>query len=261
MWLVSHVLQLSFDALLDANDRPVPARLAQRVDTLAGRRIERREPLAYVLNEAWLAGRRFRVNRRVIVPRSFIADLLEDCFSPWIRTPSRVRTVLDMCTGSGCLAVLAALAFPRAKVDAVDCSGHALAVARRNIACYRLGARVAPIRSDAFDALSGKRYDLIIANPPYVRDRSMQALPAEYRAEPELALASGADGLDFTRRLLTTAAEHLRPDGILVVEIGHNRRALERAFPKLPFIWLDTSAGDDYVFLLSRAALVEGRPT
>jgi ribosomal protein L3 glutamine methyltransferase len=214
-----------------------------------------RRPAAYLTREAWLGEFRFYVDERAIVPRSFIAELLRDALAPWIRDAQRVRSVLDLCTGSGCLAVLAAHFFAKARVDAVDLSAAALQVARRNVKDYKLTKRVRLVKSDLFGGLAGKRYDLIVSNPPYVKAESMRALPREYRCEPRLALAGGRDGLDLVRRMLAQAAAHLNPSGLLVVEIGHNRRTLEKAYPRLPFIWLDTSAGEDYVFMLQREDL------
>ncbi len=222
----------------------------RKVNRLIEQRVRTRRPLAYLLKEAWLDGRRFYVDERVIVPRSFIAELLHERFRPWIARPARVRRALDLCTGSGSLAVLTALAFPRARVDASDISRAALAVARRNVRAHGVGRRVRLARADLFAGLPDEKYDLIIANPPYVDARSMGRLPREYRHEPKLALAGGRDGLRFVRRILHEAALFLRPKGLLAVEIGHNRRALENAFPRIPFIWPETSAGDARVFLL-----------
>jgi len=219
------------------------------------RRVEERLPAAYLTREAWLGEHRFYVDERVIVPRSFIAELLNEQLAPWIDDPWQVKAVLDLCTGSGCLAILAALNFPEAQVDAVDISPEALAVARKNVDDYRLQARLRLIESDGFNALGEARYDLILSNPPYVNAESMAALPPEYRKEPQLALGSGLDGLDFTRRILAQAKAHLEPGGLLVVEIGHNRAALEAAYPELPFTWLETAAGDPYVFMLRRDEL------
>lgn len=214
-----------------------------------------RRPLAYLLKEAWLGDLRFYVDERVIVPRSYLAELLRDRLEPWVARPAEVRRVLELCTGSGCLAVLLALAFPRALVRATDLSRAALTVARRNVASYRLGRRVKLACTDLFRGLTPGSYDLIVANPPYVDAPSMAKLPAEFRHEPRLALAGGNDGLHFVRRILRDAARFLRPGGILIVEIGHHRRKLERAFPRLPFVWPQTSAGYDCVFLLSRENL------
>ena len=254
-YLLLHTLHLPLDRL----DPFMEARLtaterAAVLDTIR-RRIDERVPASYLTHEAWLGERRFYVDQRVIVPRSHIAELLEDQLSPWIEDPWAVRRALDLCTGSGCLAILAAIAFPEAQVDAIDLSPDALQVARRNVTDYGLESRVHLIESDAFTAIDSQRYDLIISNPPYVNAESMAELPDEYRREPELALASGEDGLDFTRIILSKAADHLNPGGVLVVEIGHNRDALEDAFPETPFVWLDTTAGDDFVFLLRREDL------
>lgn len=253
-WLVCHVLRIPFELLSDASSRPVAAGPARRLRRLADRRIRTRDPLAYVLGEAWLQHRRFHINRRVIVPRSHIAGLLFDDLAVWLpeRGPKRV---LDLCTGSGCLAILAAQAFPRTRVDASDISSAALAVARRNVAAYRLRRRVRIVRSDLFDALAGARYDLILCNPPYVPAGEMRRLPHEYRREPRLALASGRDGLDFVRRLLAEVRSRLTSRGVLVAEIGDGRRALERAFPRLPFTWFAASGGTDSVFAITREEL------
>ncbi|MGH8697120.1 MAG: 50S ribosomal protein L3 N(5)-glutamine methyltransferase [Burkholderiales bacterium] len=252
-WLVCHVLRIPFGELERALERPVPAAVARRLERLAARRIATREPLAYVLREAWLANHRFYVDRRVIVPRSHIAELVPNRLAPWLPWGEATR-VLDLGTGSGCLAILAALAFPRARVDASDVSAAALAVARRNVKSYRLGRRIRPVRSDLFAALP-ERYELILCNPPYVPATEMRRLPAEYRAEPRLALAGGRDGLSFVRRLLAEAGDHLASNGVLVMEIGANRKTLEKAFPRLPFTWLATSAGQGLVFLLRRTEL------
>ncbi len=211
---------------------------------------------AYLVHEAWLGEFKFYVDERVIVPRSFIAELLREQLAPWVENPEEVVSVADICTGSGCLAILSALAFPNADVDAIDISEGALTVARKNISDYGLIDQVHAIASDMLAALQGKHYDLIISNPPYVDAPSIAMLPQEYRQEPSLALASGEDGLDHTHALLRNAAEHLHPGGLLVVEIGHNRDVLEAAYPKLPFTWLEVSAGDQFVFLLTREQLL-----
>ena len=255
-WLVCHVLRIPFEQLGDALDRAVSGANARRLRTLAERRIRTREPLAYLLREAWLQQRRFYVDRRVIVPRSHIAELLPNGLSAWLPRAGP-RRVLDLCTGSGCLAILAAEAFPRARVDASDVSSAALAVARRNVAAYRLRRRIRLVRSNLFDALGSAEYDLIICNPPYVPAAEMRCLPDEYRHEPQRALASGRDGLDFVRRLLAEARHHLAPRGALVVEVGDGRRALERAFPRLAFTWLAASGGEDSMSVLGRDELPE----
>lgn len=249
-WLISS--QLGY--LLDEEIAP---KLRKRIEALAARRIRERVPLAYLLKEAWLGEHAFYVDRRVIVPRSFIAELVRERFSPWLRREPK-RT-LDLCTGSGCLAVLLALAFPKAKVDAVDLSAGALAVARKNVERYELGNRVALVKSDLFAGLGKRRYDLIVSNPPYVTAKSMRKLPLEYRREPALALAAGADGLDLLRRILAQAGSHLNPGGLLVCEIGGNRKALERAFPRQEFAWPEIS-DPDCVFVLERERLPREQP-
>jgi ribosomal protein L3 glutamine methyltransferase len=255
-YLILHTLHLPLDRL----DPFLDARLTQselyEVLDIIERRTEQRIPAAYLTNQAWLGDMSFYVDERVIVPRSFIAELLREQLFPWLENPEEVSTVLDMCTGSGCLAILAAHAFPNAQVDAVDLSTDALDVAQYNVSDYGLDDRITLIESDLFAKLGGRRYDLIISNPPYVDAPSVAALPQEYKYEPEQALGSGSDGLDATRAILEHAAEHLTDNGLLVVEIGHNRDALEAAFPTLPFTWLDVSAGDEFVFLLHRSDLV-----
>jgi len=250
VYLILHSLNLPLDRLepfLDARLLPDERlRLSQVIERRASERI----PAAYITQEAWLGPHRFHVDERVIVPRSFIAELLDEQLTPWIDDPERIESAIDLCTGSGCLAILTALNFPNASVDAIDLSEDALAVARRNIADYQLEGRVRPLHSDLFNALTGRRYDLIISNPPYVDAASMAVLPEEYRKEPEMALAGGKDGLDLVRIMLRKAKRHLNPGGLLIVEIGHNRAVLEAAYPQIPFTWLETAAGDEYVFLL-----------
>ena len=255
VYLVLHTLHLPIDNLTPFIDARLTSDERAAVLAVIERRIKARLPAAYLTHEAWLGDFRFYVDERVIVPRSHIAELLREQLTPWINDPWAVGRVLDLCTGSGCLAILAAHAFPEALVDAVDISPDALAVARRNVADYALESRLELIQSDAFTGLAGRSYDVIISNPPYVNAESMDTLPHEYRQEPELALASGEDGLDFTRIILAQAAAHLNPGGLLVVEIGHNRDALEAAYPDTPFTWLDTEAGDRYVFMLRREEL------
>ncbi|MQY50429.1 50S ribosomal protein L3 N(5)-glutamine methyltransferase [Rhodocyclus gracilis] len=255
VYLLLHALHLPLDRLEPFLDARLTAQEREQALALIERRVKERLPAAYLTREAWLGEHRFYVDERVIVPRSFIAELLDEQLSPWIDDPWAVSDVLDLCTGSGCLAILAALAFPEAAVDAIDISPDALAVAERNVADYELGERVRLVRSDLLSEVKARRYDVIISNPPYVDAAAMRALPAEYRCEPALALASGEDGLDIVRTLLREAHKHLKPDGLLVVEIGHQREVLEAAFPQLPFTWLDTHAGDQYVFLLRREEL------
>jgi ribosomal protein L3 glutamine methyltransferase len=256
-WLILHALGLPLHELEPHLAKTLTDAQYAAARRLIEQRVRTRKPAAYLIHEAWLGKYRFYVDERVIVPRSFIAELLlgvETGVRP-LFPPKRKRgltpvSVLDLCTGSGCLAILAALAFPDAKVDAADLSADALAVAKRNVADYQLGKRVHLFQSDLFSKLGTRTYDLIISNPPYVKAASMRKLPDEYRKEPEMALASGADGLDHTRVILREAAKHLNPGGLLVVEIGHNRKALEKAYPALPFEWPKVSAGRGYVFTL-----------
>ncbi len=255
VYLVLHGLRLPPDQLTTYLARKVTAVELQRVLRLIEARVERRIPAAYLTHEAWLGDYRFYVDERVIVPRSFIAELLREQLTPWVTVPAAIRSALDFCTGSGCLAILLARSYPAASIDATDISPEALAVARRNVAAYRLRKRVRLLQSDMFSGIRGKRYQLIIANPPYVSAGIVSRLPREYRHEPRLALASGRDGFDAVRIILREAAAHLVEDGLLVVEVGHNRQRLEAAFPRLPFIWPQTSGGDDCVFILRRCDL------
>ena len=252
--LALHALRMPADAAAGSLTRAVGAREARAVRALFDRRIRSRKPAAYLTREAWLGNHRFHVDERVIVPRSHIAALLEARLSPWIARPRKVSKALDLCTGSGCLAILAALAFPRARVDAADLSAAALAVARINVKSYGLGKRVRLIRSDAFSALDAKRYDLIVCNPPYVTTASMRRLPREYRHEPRMALAGGMDGLDLVRDILAGAADHLEPSGLLVMEVGNGRRRVERAFPRTGFTWAEVPGGGD-VLVVERGRL------
>lgn len=254
-YLILHSLHLPADHLepfLDARLLPVEA---ERLAGVLRRRIEERMPAPYLTGEAWLQGYRFRVDERVIVPRSFLAPMILEHFQPWLAAPGEVRSVLDLCTGSGCLAILLAEAFPHASVDAVDLSADALEVAAGNVADYGLEERVRLHRGDLFAPLGNATYDLIVANPPYVNAASVAALPPEFRHEPALALGSGEDGLDATRAILREAGRHLYPGGLLAVEIGHNRAALEAAFPELDFTWPQVEGGEDTVFLLTREQL------
>ncbi|MDE2388931.1 MAG: 50S ribosomal protein L3 N(5)-glutamine methyltransferase [Betaproteobacteria bacterium] len=255
VYLILKTLYLPLDQLEPFLDARVTEAECKQVLEIIERRVRDRIPAAYLTHEAWLGEFSFYVDERVIVPRSFIAELLQTQLSPWIIDPDRIATALDLCTGSGCLAILMAHAFENARIDAADISTQALAVAHKNVQDYGLQDRIGLIESDLFSALQGKHYDLIISNPPYVNAESMECLPQEYRHEPNNALASGDDGLDATRQILRQAARHLTDDGILVVEIGHNRDALEQAFPQLPFTWLETSAGDEFVFLLQKDQL------
>ncbi|MBS0299098.1 MAG: 50S ribosomal protein L3 N(5)-glutamine methyltransferase [Proteobacteria bacterium] len=257
-YLILKTLYLPLDQLDPFLDARVTGAECKQVLEIIERRVTDRIPAAYLTHEAWLGDFSFYIDERVIIPRSFIAELLQTQLSPWVIDPDRITAALDLCTGSGCLAILLAHAFDHAHIDAADISPQALAVAHKNVQDYGLQERISLIESDLFSALSGKRYDLIISNPPYVNAESMTQLPQEYRHEPENALASGEDGLDATRKILQQAAQYLADDGILIVEIGHNRDALEQAFPQLPFTWLETSGGDEFVFLLQREQLPHG---
>ena len=254
-YLILHTLHLPLDTLEPFLDARLTSQELESVLNILERRTRERIPAAYLTHEAWLGDFRFYVDERVIVPRSFIAELLREQLAPWVDDPETVTSALDLCTGSGCLAILMAHAFPNADIDAADLSTDALEVAQRNVTDYGLEEHIRLVQSDLFSNLEEQRYDVIISNPPYVNAPSVAALPPEYKHEPELALGSGEDGLDATRVILREAASHLNPDGILVVEIGHNRDALEMAFPDLPFSWLETSSGDEHVFLLRREQL------
>ena len=249
-YLLLHTLHLPLDRLEPFLDARLTGAERSAVLNVIERRVRDRVPAAYITHEAWLGEYRFYVDERVIVPRSFIAELLEEQLVPWMEDPDAVSSAIDLCTGSGCLAILTALAFPGARVDAVDLSTDAIAVAKRNIADYGLDEQVRLVHSNLFAGVARQRYDLIISNPPYVDAPSMNTLPEEYRREPEMALAGGDDGLDLVRIMLREAKDHLNPGGLMVVEIGHNREVLEAAFPQTPFTWLETSAGNQFVFLL-----------
>ena len=251
-YLILHTLKLPLDRLDPFLDKTLSADETHAVSRALRLRVEQRVPAAYLTHEAWLGDFRFYVDERVIVPRSYIAELLRDELSPWVQDPDSVGAALDLCTGSGCLAILLTQAFPNARVDATELSPDALEVAKKNVADYGLEDRIDLVSGDLFAGLGGK-YDLIVSNPPYVNADSMAALPPEYRAEPQMALAGGHDGLDIVRRIVSGAGAHLEQDGLMVVEIGHNREVLEQAFPRLPFTWLETSGGDGFVFLLTGA--------
>jgi ribosomal protein L3 glutamine methyltransferase len=255
VWLVMRGLHLPLDTLEQFFDAKVTPTEAKHLLHLIERRTTERIPTAYLLREAWLKGFKFYVDERVIVPRSFIAELLEDGLEPWISYPEMVESAVDICTGSGCLGVLMAHSFPNAQIDVVDISPDAIAVANINITEHGLEDQITAIISDMFEALKGKTYDLIISNPPYVDAPAMAQLPKEYQIEPQIALGSGAAGLDHTRILIEQARNHLNDDGILIVEIGHNRDALLEAYPDLPFIWLEVASGHEFVFLLRKEDL------
>ncbi len=219
------------------------------------KRVNQRIPAAYITHEAWLGEFSFYVDERVIIPRSFIAQLLRERLVPWIIDADCVTSALDLCTGSGCLAILLADAFPNADIDAVDISADALAVAARNVADYDLGDQISLIQSNLFAGLEEQQYDIIVSNPPYVNAASMAELPPEYQAEPALALASGIDGLEHIRVILEQANKYLYPKGLLIAEIGHNRDLLEAEFPQLRFTWIETDGSDEFVFVLSKEQL------
>ena len=248
-WLISSVLGYLLEQEVEPKD-------ARRIEKLVRRRIRERIPLAYLLKEAWLGEHSFYIDERAVIPRSFIAELLRDRMAPWLtRDPKRA---LDLCTGSGCLAVLLADTFKGARVDAADLSAQALAVARKNVDRYELKERVKLVHTDLFRTLG--KYDLIVSNPPYVTAKSMRKLPEEYLHEPSLALAAGTDGLDLVHRILRETKQHLAPGGVLVCEIGGNRKALERAYPKVAFTWPETS-DPGTVFILGREQLPPGART
>ena len=259
VYLLLHTLHLPLDRLEPFLDAKLAGTERSELNAVLTRRVDERIPAAYLTREAWLGDFRFHVDERVIIPRSFIAELLPDRLAPYLPDPSQVKSALDLCTGSGCLAVLLAHAFTEADIDAVDVSPDALAVAQRNVSDYGLAGRINLIRSDLFDNLPAKSYDLIISNPPYVTTMDMEELPREYLHEPALALAGGDDGLDAVRTILRKAPQFMQPEGLLVVEIGHNRAAAETAFPRMPFVWMSTASSEDAVFVLKREAIVGGR--
>ncbi|SCK54744.1 ribosomal protein L3 glutamine methyltransferase [Variovorax sp. HW608] len=254
-WLVLWRLGLALDDLDGVAERPVAPAEAARVAALFEERIRTRKPAAYLTKEAWLQGVPFYVDERAIVPRSFIAELLADgSIDTWLS--DRTRRVLDLCTGNGSLAVLAAMTYPDVSVDAADISTEALEVAAINVTRHELDARITLLESDGLASVRGP-YDLILCNPPYVNAQSMSALPAEYRAEPELALAGGTDGMDFIRRLFADAPARMTESAVLVLEIGNERAHFEAAFPRLEVVWLPTSAGEDQVLLVARESLLQ----
>ncbi len=256
-YLILHTLSLPLDRLepfLDA--RLLPAEVSEVMDIIE-RRVTERVPAAYLTHEAWLQGYSFYVNRGVIVPRSFIAELIIDRFAPWVSDPDGIVDILELCTGSGCLAIMMADQFPNAHVDAVELSPAALGIAQTNISNYQMEDRVKLYHADLYDGIPEKRYQLIVTNPPYVNQDSMGRLPLEYKAEPSMALAGGFDGMDIVRRIVRTAGKRLTDDGLLIVEIGNEAEHAMAAFPELELTWLTTSGGDDRVFLLTAQQLKE----
>lgn len=254
-FLILKTLHLPIDTLDPWLDCRLTKAERGQVAGILERRISTRKPAAYLVNEAWIQGLSFYVDERVIVPRSYIGELLKDGLSTVVADPHNVDRALDLCTGSGCLAILAARAFPNARIDAVDISDDALEVARQNVSDYGLNGRIAVMASDLFTGVSGQRYDLILSNPPYVSDEAVADFPPEYRAEPGLAHAGGTDGLDIVRRILNEAHGHLTENGMLVVEMGTGREIIEAEYPTLPFLWLDTETSEGEVFALAASAL------
>ena len=256
VWLIMSGLHLPMDTLNNFLDARLTTTECAKLAILIEQRITKHTPTAYLVKEAWLQGLKFYVDERVLIPRSFIAELLANDLSPWVEFPEMIASAADICTGSGCLGILLASSFPNAAIDVIDISQDAIDVCNINIANYGLENQITAIKSDMFSALAGKKYDIIISNPPYVDAPSMATLPAEYQNEPQLALGSGTAGLDHTHTLLREAADYLNDDGMLIVEIGHNREALEAAYPNTIFNWLETSSGNEFVFLLTKEQLI-----
>ncbi|MGO4329960.1 50S ribosomal protein L3 N(5)-glutamine methyltransferase [Cupriavidus sp. 2TAF22] len=255
-YLVLHTLNLPLDTLDPFLDARLLPEEVEAVLQVIERRVTERVPAAYITNEAFMHGLRFYVDSRVIVPRSFIGELLQEGLEPWVGDIADIGPVLELCTGSGCLPIIAAHVWPEARIDAVDISPDALEVARRNVADYKMENRISLYEGDLYAPLpAGARYDVILTNPPYVNETSMQALPAEYHAEPRIALAGGDDGMDVVRRIIAGAKARLNPGGVLVVEIGNEHANVEAAFPNLELIWLPVSAGEEQVFLVTYEGL------
>jgi len=255
IWLIFGFLHLPHDTIDNFLDADLTGKEKKYSLFLIEKRIKDKIPTAYLLNEAWLRDYKFYVDERVIVPRSLIAESLSENLYPWIDDPEKIFSALDLCTGSGCLGIMMAHSFQNAMIDLVDLSEKALQVAEININHYGLNDRTELIQSDLFNALKGKKYDLIISNPPYVNQTSVDSFPMEFLKEPSMALGSGEDGLDHTVRIIKEAKSYLNDDGILIVEIGHNKEVLLNKFPKLQFQWLDVSLGNDFVFMLQKSQL------
>ncbi len=254
-YLILHTLSLPLDRLepfLDA--KLLPEEVADVMDIIE-QRVTERVPAAYLTHEAWLQGYSFYVDRGVIIPRSFLAELIVEQFAPWVADPDGIEDILELCTGSGCLAIMMADQFPNAHVDAVELSPAALSIAQTNITNYSFDDRIQLYHADLYDGIPEKRYQLIVANPPYVNQDSMGRLPLEYKAEPSMALAGGVDGMDTVRRIVKTAGKRLTDDGLLIVEIGNEAEHAIAAFPELELTWITTSGGDDRVFLLTAEQL------
>lgn len=258
-WLVAAAIAVSPSKLAKHHRRTLTPTERVRLEEFVEQRIATRKPAAYLLHEAWFAGLPFYVDERVIVPRSLTGEFIKKRFAPWVDT-RRVRRILDLCTGSGCMAIACARVFPSTQVDAVDISNDALAVAGINVKRHNLASRVHLLQSDLFSNLAGRHYDVIVTNPPYVGRAEMKTLPKEYRHEPRLALESGSSGLDATTRILRAAAAFLEPHGVLIVEVGNSKQALQRKFPDLKFRWLRTASGDNSVFLLTSKHLTDHHP-
>ena len=255
LYLLLHAAGLPLDSPAAVLRRKPPATVQARLADIFRRRLEERVPAAYLTREAWLGGEKFYVDERVLIPRSYFVELLPEQIPPWLPAGRPVLRAADVCTGSGCLAVLLARRFPRARVDAIELSPGAVAVARFNLARHRLTRRIRLWRSDVFDAVPAVKYDLIISNPPYVPTRKLRGLPEEYKREPALALDGGGDGLDIIRKILRQARERLQPHGVVVLEVGGLRAAMDRAFPELDLHWLHTEDGEDCVCVVTAARL------
>ena len=255
VWLIFGFLHLPHDTIENFLDAHLTSKEKKDLSFLIEKRINDKIPTAYLLNEAWLRDYKFYVDERVIVPRSLIAESLSENLYPWIDDPEKIYSALDLCTGSGCLGIMMAHSFQNAMIDLVDLSEKALQVAEINVNHYGLHDRIELIQSDLFNGLEGKKYDLIISNPPYVNQTSVDSFPREFLKEPSMALGSGEDGLDHTIRIIHEAKQYLNDDGMLIVEIGHNKEILLKKFPKLQFQWLDVSLGNDFVFMLEKSQL------